>query len=87
MSPTEKQSFGMNGCELVPQSTTSSSGAFCAVQFITEGTIASITTSSLTLTESVVTDFTFPAGFVLYIPFTSITTGASAAIVIYKSSL
>jgi len=87
MSPVEKQSFGMNGCELVPASTTSSTGAFCAIQFITEGTLGELVTSSLDIAVADIDEFTFPAGFVLYVPFTSVTPGASTAIVAYKSSL
>jgi len=77
----------MNGCELVPASTTSSTGAFCAIQFITEGSLAALETSSLTIAEDELFDYLFPAGFVLYLPFTSVTTGPATSIVAYKSSL
>lgn len=82
MSPTEKQSFGMNGCEVVAAGDVSTSGAFCAIQFVTEGQIASITSPSIVGYESVV----FPAGFVLYVPFTQVET-IDCVVVVYKSSL
>lgn len=77
----------MNGCELVPASTTSSTGAFCAIQFITEGGLTEVVSNSLATAESAITDFTFPAGFVLYVPFTSVSTDTGTSIVAYKSSL
>ena len=86
MSPVEKQSFGTNGCYVVPASSSAPTGAYCAIQFVTEGTIAAITTNSLQ-TGSAISGFTFPAGFVLYVPFTAVTTGASTVVVAYKSSL
>jgi len=86
MSPVEKQSFGMNGCYVVPASSTAPTGSYCAIQFVTGGTITAITTNSLQAGGSI-SGFTFPAGFVLYVPFTAVTTGASTVVVAYKSSL
>lgn len=87
MSPVEKQSFGMNGCVLLTPDEIASNGTFCAIQFITEGRIASITTSSLSLQASEIADFVFPAGFVLYVPFTGVAAGEGTHIVLYRSSL
>lgn len=86
MSPVEKQSFGTNGCVILIQDGVAS-GTFCAIQFITEGRIASITTSSLSLPASVIADFVFPAGFVLYVPCTEVQAGEGTNIVLYRSSL
>jgi len=86
MSPVEKQSFGTNGCVILSSDGTAS-GTFCAIQFITEGRIASITSSSLTLPASEIADYLFPAGFVLYVPFTQVAVGEATEVVLYRSSL
>jgi hypothetical protein len=85
MSPVEKQSFGMNGCQLL-SSQTSSVGAYCAIQFITAGTITNLVTNSASLVGTYWSSFTFPAGFVLYVPFTQVEIGADCQVVIYRSS-
>ena len=81
MSPTDKQSFGLAGCVAIDGG--SASGVFCAIQFVTEGTISSITSSSLT---GSLTAFTFPAGFILYLPFTAVTVGAGVEAIVYRAS-
>jgi hypothetical protein len=86
MSPVEKQSFGTNGCEIIIGGEVSSVGAFCALQFVTEGSLASIASRSLETIGVIVPDITFPAGFVLYVPFTYVEV-FSGTVVAYKSSL
>lgn len=86
MSPVEKQSFGMGGCQLLFGEQTSSVGAYCAIQFITAGGISSLITDSLSVIDSSITSVTFPAGFILYIPFTQVTLAYDCIAVIYRAS-
>jgi hypothetical protein len=81
MSPAEKQSFGMSGCLILEGTASAPTGSYCAVQFITAGTI-----DSLTATEEIGYEgITFPAGFVLYVGFTDITV-VDCDVVIYRSA-
>lgn len=82
-SPIEKQSFGVNGSVVVGASSSLTEGAYCAIQFVTSGSLSSLTSSSITGATSV----TFPEGFVLYGPFTALTTATGTTVVAYKSSM
>jgi len=82
MSPTDKQSFGLGGCVVVP-ALGSATGVFCAIQFITEGGVSAITSSSVT---GDLVGITFPAGFTLYLPFTAVTTTAGTEVIAYRAS-
>lgn len=86
MSPVEKQSFGMGGCRLLFGDETSSVGAYCAIQFVTAGVISSLITNSLSLASGSISSVTFPAGFILYIPFTQVTLASDCIAVIYRAS-
>jgi hypothetical protein len=74
MNPTDKQSFGLAGLTVVPASV-ATTGNFCALQFVTDGQISAIGSDSI---KGTITGITFPAGFVLYVPFSSITVTGTA---------
>lgn len=82
MSPTDKQSFGLGGCVVIGSSG-SASGVFCAIQFVTEGGVSAITSSSVT---GNLVGVTFPAGFILYLPFTAVTTTSGTTAIAYRAS-
>jgi hypothetical protein len=79
ITPIDKQSFGEGGCEL-KTAAAFTAGEYCALQFVTDGTL-SVFTAPLavgTFTTS------YPAGFVIFTPFTAATLSAGTAIA-YKA--
>lgn len=80
----DKQSFGEAGCEIVT-ATALTAGQYCALQFVTEGSLASLTPVSTTLTGGTYTGVTYPAGFVLFTPFTAAEPSAGVTVVAYKA--
>jgi hypothetical protein len=70
---------GSNGGAIVA-STSSATGSFYAIQFVTSGTLTAYT-GNITGT---VTGVTFPAGFVLYGTVTAFTTGSGTSVVAYS---
>jgi hypothetical protein len=76
----DKQSFGQAGCE-IRTGAAFPAGDYCALQFVTAGTITALTAPKAAGTF---TSITYPAGFVLYTPFTAATiTGTAIA---YRSA-
>jgi len=82
-SPIEKQSFGVNGSVVVGPESSLPAGAYCAIQFVTSGVLTSLTSNSITGAVGVA----FTGGFVLYGPFTALTTGVTTTVVAYRSSM
>ena len=80
----DKQSFGEAGWEIVT-ATALPTGQYCALQFVTEGSLASLTPVSTTLTGGTYTGVTYPAGFVLFTPFTAAEPSAGVTVVAYKA--
>lgn len=78
--PVLDHASGANGGVLVGASS-SGSGTFYALQFVTSGTLTAYT-GNLTGT---LTGVTFPAGFVLYGNTTAFTTGTGTTVVAYAS--
>jgi hypothetical protein len=78
----EKQSFGLGGCRVVGASTAAPEGTYCAIQFVTSGSLSALASNSIVGA----TGITFPAGFVLYGPFTGLTTAAGTTVVVYTTS-
>lgn len=76
----DRLSFGMNGCVVVAALGSAAAGEYCAIQFASEGTLTALESDSITGAVGV----TFPAGFVLYGPFSALTTGADTIVVAYK---
>jgi hypothetical protein len=81
----DKQSFGEAGCKIVTGDELGA-GQYCALQFVTEGELTSFTPVSTSLTEGTYdTSVTYPAGFVLFTPFTNVEPAAGVTVVAYKA--
>lgn len=81
----DKQSFGVNGIEFLAPTADSTQNAFCALQFVTAGTLAALDTDSVHFGEDWLVNQEFPAGFVLYLPFTYVNAG-TATVIAYRAS-
>ena len=79
-----QQTSAQVGCETVT-ATALPTGQYCALQFVTEGSLASLTPVSTTLTGGTYTGVTYPAGFVLFTPFTAAEPSAGVTVVAYKA--
>jgi hypothetical protein len=77
----DKQSFGEAGFEMRTGSATFTTGDYCALQFVTDSTLTSIAAPLNSASSVAVTGITYPAGFVIFTPFTSavIATGTAIA--------
>lgn len=75
----QKQQAGQNG-SVIGTGTTINNGNFGELVFITSGTITALTAPALSGTF---TSITYPAGFSLKVPFTSVTFTGSA--IAYKA--
>jgi len=82
-SNVEKQSFGQAGATIALAATGAVTGTFCALAFIEESTLASLTWADLDPGGDDGTTPTYPAGFVLYGEITGFTLG-SGSVVAYK---
>jgi hypothetical protein len=67
------QSFGRGGVVVVTNAA-AAAGKYCQIQFVTSGTITSLTSDLVTGT---ITGITFPAGFTIRVPFTGVTVTGS----------
>jgi hypothetical protein len=76
----EKQSFGQNGAQIITAGTVPA-GEYCALQFVTDGTLDSIAAPKL---AGIVTGVTYPAGLTLFIQFTGAVVD-TGTVVAYRS--
>ena len=75
--------MGANGCVYV-NGTGANTGDFIAIQF-TEDSVLGAITSQMENSADLITDATtFPAGYVIYVPATSVTL-TSGACILYKA--
>ena len=80
-SNIEKQAFGQAGATIALPATGAVTGDFCALAFINESTLSSLTWAELDSSGDNGTGVTYPAGYVLYGQITGFTlaTGAVTA--------
>lgn len=80
-SNIEKQAFGQAGATIALPATGAVTGDFCALSFINDSTLSSLTWKELSTSGDDGTGVAFPAGFVLYGQITGFTlaTGSVAA--------
>ena len=90
----DKQSFGEAGCFILTGSTVSPAtpptGQFCAISFVTEGTITTqFGDAEAPLWDGTETGITYPAGYTIYTPliFSNSPTGRFSGTVIFYRSL
>jgi hypothetical protein len=80
ITPIDKQTFGEGGCEL-KTTAAFTAGEYCALQFVTDGSLSIFTAP---LATGTFTSQPFPAGFVIFTPFTAATLATGTAIA-YKA--
>jgi hypothetical protein len=82
-SNIEKQAFGQAGATIALPATGAVTGDFCALSFINDSTLSSLTWKELNPDGDNGTSVAFPAGFVLYGQITGFTL-LTGSVVAYK---